>query len=136
MANAELIPNKGSDKIEHKLVLQSGAAWNKQSYEAYLQGKPLISVMRMSLPPDTELPWHTHAIPNTAYVLSGQLTIENKNTGVTYRAKAGEAINETVNSAHRGYTSELGAELVFFTQELKVRSFQNLCLERNLNIRP
>ncbi|MBK0089910.1 cupin domain-containing protein [Erwinia sp. S59] len=114
MANAELIPNKGSDKIEHKLVLQSGAAWNKQSYEAYPKGKPLISVMRMSLPPDTELPWHTHAIPNTAYVLSGQLTIENKNTGVTYRAKAGDAINETVNSAHRGYTSELGAELVIF----------------------
>jgi Cupin domain. len=68
----------------------------------------------MSLPPDSELPWHTHAMPNTAYVLSGQLTIEDMNTGATYRVNAGEAINETVNSAHRGYTSEQGAELVIF----------------------
>ncbi|NIG20659.1 cupin domain-containing protein [Pantoea sp. Al-1710] len=114
MANPELTPNKGSDKIEHKLILQSGTAWNKQPYEAYSKGKPLISVMRMSLPPDSELPWHTHAMPNTAYVLSGQLTIEDMNTGATYRVNAGEAINETVNSAHRGYTSEQGAELVIF----------------------
>ncbi|KHJ69709.1 cupin [Pantoea rodasii] len=107
-------PNNGSSEIEHHLVLQNGNAWNDQSYGRYPEGKPLISVMRMSLPPNSELPWHTHGMPNTAYVLSGQLTIEDKQTGATYRIKAGEAINETVNSAHRGYTSELGAELVIF----------------------
>lgn len=103
-----------SAEIKHELVLQSGTAWDEQSYEGYPEGKPLISVMRMSLPPHSELPWHTHAMPNTAYVLSGQLTVEDKQTGVTYTVKAGEAINETINSAHRGYTSEQAAELVIF----------------------
>jgi len=114
MANTNVCPNKGLAEIKHDLVLQSGTTWNGQPYEGYPEGNPLISVMRMSLPPNSELPWHTHAMPNTAYVLSGQLTIEDKKTGATYRVKAGEAINETVNSAHRGYTSEQGAELVIF----------------------
>lgn len=103
-----------STDIEYELVLQSGTAWNGQAYAAYPQGKPVISVMRMSLPPDSELPWHIHAMPNTAYVLSGQLTIEDKETGATHCVRAGEALNETLNSAHRGYTSELPAELVIF----------------------
>jgi len=98
----------------HEQVLQSGAAWNGQPYEAYPAGKPQITVMRMSLPAHSELPWHTHPMPNSAYLLSGELTIEDKASGVTYSVKAGEAINETIDSAHRGYTRERPAELVIF----------------------
>jgi len=106
--------NEGTTEIEHKRVLQSGTAWNGQPYTKYPEGKPSISVMRMSLPAHSELPWHIHAMPNTAYVLSGQLTIEDKETGATCCVKAGEAVNETVNSAHRGYTTEQATELVIF----------------------
>ena len=103
-----------SADIEHELILESGTAWNGQPYSEYPSGKPQISVMRMSLPPNSELPWHTHAMPNTAYVLAGQLIIEDKDSGVSHCAKAGEALNETINSAHRGYTLEQGVELVIF----------------------
>ncbi|KJV48768.1 cupin [Pantoea sp. BL1] len=99
---------------EHDLILQSGMAWNGQVYDRYPAGKPQISVMRMSLSPNTELPWHTHPMPNTAYVLSGQLTIEDKETGQTHSFNAGEALNETVNSVHRGYTGEQATELIIF----------------------
>lgn len=114
MKNTEICPNTDSSEIKHDLILQSGTAWNEQPYDGYPEGKPLISVMRMSLPPNSELPWHTHAMPNTAYILSGQLIIEDKPTGATYCVRAGEAINETIDSTHRGYTSEQGAELVIF----------------------
>ncbi|MFJ5159988.1 cupin domain-containing protein [Pantoea sp. NPDC088449] len=99
---------------KHELVSQSGTAWNGQTYKEYPAGKPEISVMRMSLPPHSELPWHTHPMPNTAYILSGQLTIEDKETGKTHCVKAGDALNETINSAHRGYTTDDATELVIF----------------------
>lgn len=102
------------ERIEHRLVLQSGAAWNGQAYAYYPAGKPQISVMRMSLPAHSELPWHTHPMPNTAYILSGQLTIEDKESGETYQVRAGEALNETIDSAHRGYTTDEATELVIF----------------------
>ncbi|MGB9098007.1 cupin domain-containing protein [Erwinia sp.] len=115
MSDKDSYPNDDATKqIQHKLVLQTGTAWNGQSCEGYPKGKPQISVMRMSLPPHSELPWHIHSMPNTAYVLSGQLTIEDKDTGNTHRVEAGEAVNETVNSAHRGYTKEQPTELIIF----------------------
>ncbi|MDY0971410.1 cupin domain-containing protein [Siccibacter turicensis] len=106
--------NSQHDSIQHELVHQSGAAWNGQPYQDYPSGKPQLSVMRMSLPPHTELPWHTHPMPNAAYVLSGMLTIEDKASGECHTVHAGEALNETVDSAHRGFTQDKGAELVIF----------------------
>lgn len=105
---------KKQGNIQHELIMQSGTAWNGQAYSHYPDGKPQTSVMRMSVPPHSELPWHTHPMPNTAYVLSGQLTIEDRDTGETHTVNAGEALNETVDSAHRGFTNEEAAELVIF----------------------
>lgn len=114
MANTKNESKENQHSVEHDLILQSGCAWNGQVYEEYPAGKPQISVMRMTLPPHSELPWHTHPMPNTAYILSGQLTIEDKETGQTHCFEAGEALNETVDSVHRGYTTDKATELVIF----------------------
>lgn len=105
---------KKQEIIKHELIMQSGKAWNGQTYSQYPDGNPQISVMRMSVPPHSELPWHTHPMPNTAYILAGQLTIEDKDSGETHTVTAGEALNETIDSAHRGYTKDEAAELVIF----------------------
>lgn len=77
---------KGADN-EHEnsaeTLLQSGEAWNGQHIEHYPVGKPEITVMKMTIPAHSELPWHTHPMPNTTYVLSGSLTIEDKAGGET-----------------------------------------------------
>ncbi len=62
-------------------LLQSGQAWNGQTLQNYPSGELEITVMKMTIPAHSELPWHTHPIPNTAYILSGSLTIEDKATG-------------------------------------------------------
>jgi len=103
-----------SSSTEHEMVLQSGEAWNGQPYEHYPPGKPLVSVMRMSLPPNTELPWHTHPVPNAAYVLSGRLTIQDKDSGKCHTVQAGEALIETIDRSHRGFTGKKAAEIVIF----------------------
>lgn len=95
-------------------LLKSGHAWNGQVLENYPVGKLEITVMKMTIPAHSELPWHTHPIPNTAYILSGSLTIEDKSTGKMKKFHAGEAFNESVNTAHRGFTTDEKANVIIF----------------------
>ena len=110
--------NEMSADNEHEnsaeTLLQSGQAWNGQHIEHYPAGKPKITVMKMTLPAHSELPWHTHPMPNTAYILSGSLTIEDKASGETKTFNAGEAFNESIDIAHRGFTTDQRAELIIF----------------------
>ena len=98
--------------IEAVEVMRSGEAWNGEVIESYPHGEPELTVMRLSLPAHTSLPWHTHPMPNAACILSVTLIVEDKASGEQRTFHAGEALNETVNSAHRGYTLEEPAELV------------------------
>ena len=79
-------------------LIQSRYAWN--------EGRPQLTVTKISIPAHTSLPLHTHPIPNAAYILSGQLTLEEHETGKTQIFRAGEAFNESVGDIHRGYTTE------------------------------
>lgn len=103
-----------SATIQTTELLQTNEAWNGTPYTAYPAGKPQLTVMKMTIPPHTSLPWHSHPMPNMAYLLSGQLTIEDKESGRTHRVKAGEALNEATGDIHRGYTTDEAAELVIF----------------------
>jgi quercetin dioxygenase-like cupin family protein len=93
-------------------VMRSSQAWNGERIECYPAGQPELTVMRLSLPANTSLPWHTHPMPNAAFVLSGTLIVEDKQSGEQQTFHAGQALNETVNSAHRGFTLDQPAELV------------------------
>ncbi|MFS2221704.1 cupin domain-containing protein [Pantoea sp. B65] len=99
------------DVTTEKLV-QSDCAWNGSPYESYPQGRPQLTVMKMTIPAHTLLPWHSHPMPNAAYIISGQLILEDKQTGNTRVVKAGMAFNESTGEIHRGYTTEQPAEVV------------------------
>ncbi|EJL82241.1 cupin domain-containing protein [Pantoea sp. GM01] len=106
-----------SDNNHHntaETLLQSGQAWNGQRLENYPTGQPEITVMKMTIPAHSELPWHTHPMPNSAYILSGSLTIEDKDNGESKTFRAGEAFNESIDIAHRGFTTDESAELIIF----------------------
>ena len=103
-----------SATIQTTELVQTSEAWNGTPYTAYPAGKPQLTVMKMTIPPHTSLPWHSHPMPNMAYLLSGQLTIEDKESGRTHQVKAGEALNEATGDIHRGYTTDEAAELVIF----------------------
>lgn len=95
-------------------LLSSGHAWNGEPLTQFPEGKPVFTVMKMVIKPHSALPWHTHPVPNTAYILSGSLTIEDKSSGRKQTFQAGEAFNESVDLAHRGYTTDEQAELIIF----------------------
>jgi hypothetical protein len=52
-------------------------------------------------------------MPNAAYVLSGELTLDEKG-GTRKHFVAGQAISETVNRIHRGVTGEAPVVLIVF----------------------
>ena len=106
-----------SDNYDHntaEILLQSGHAWNGQRLKNYPTGQPEITVMKMTIPARSELPWHTHPMPNSAFILSGSLTIEDKDNGESKTFRAGEAFNESIDIAHRGFTTDENAELIIF----------------------
>lgn len=91
-------------KIE--TLLQSERSWDGVAYDSYPAGRPELTVLRITIPPHTALPWHTHPMPNVGYVVSGQLTVERKTGGKKQRFGPGEAIPEMVDALHRGYTED------------------------------
>jgi mannose-6-phosphate isomerase-like protein (cupin superfamily) len=55
------------------------------------------------------LVWHTHPVPNVAYIVSGHLTVEDQATGKSAIYRAGEAFAEPVGQVHRGRTGNEAA---------------------------
>jgi quercetin dioxygenase-like cupin family protein len=100
------------DKPTSATLLQSQSAWNGTPYVAYPAGRPQLTMLKIIIPPHSVLPWHTHVVPNAAYVLTGRLTVEDRATGERHVINAGDAMAESVDVEHRGVTGEEGAELI------------------------
>ena len=94
-------------------LIQSTSAWDGTAYKPYPSGRPQISVLKITIPPHGVLKWHTHPMPNAAYILSGNLTVE-KPDGTRKHFVAGQAIAETVGVIHRGVTGNEPAVLIVF----------------------
>ena len=88
------------------VLLQADHSWNGTPYTHYPTGRPQLTMLKLTLAPHTALPWHTHPFPNAAYVLSGTLTIHDKQSGKTKVVHQGEAFAETVDDVHRGETGD------------------------------
>ena len=71
-------------------------------------------MLKITVPPHTAIPWHEHPMISAGYVLSGEIILEKKGTGVRRLIRAGQALAESVNAVHRGYTADQPAELVVF----------------------
>ncbi|MEK9499076.1 cupin domain-containing protein [Photorhabdus sp. P32] len=100
--------------IKVEKLLETEKSWDGVFYQEYPKGTPQLSVLKITIAPNTSLDWHEHPIPNAAYVLDGELTAEKKSSGEKRLLKAGEAVSEMVDSAHRGYTGKEGVTLLVF----------------------
>jgi len=94
------------EAVQTRVLVKSTTAWNGRSYEKYGEGRPELTVVRVTIPAHTRLPWHMHPMPNVGYILSGHITVEDRATGRKKVFREGEAIPEQVNAAHRGLTDD------------------------------
>jgi quercetin dioxygenase-like cupin family protein len=95
-------------------LLRSRASWDGTTYKAYPGGQPEVTLLKIAIPANTTLDWHSHPIPNAGYVLSGELTLQARDSDLQRTLRAGDAIAEMVDRQHRGLTGDLPVELIVF----------------------
>ncbi|MCC7006937.1 MAG: cupin domain-containing protein [Ottowia sp.] len=100
--------------VQTQTLLRSSASWDGLAYKTYPQGSPELTVLKITIPAHTQLPWHTHPMPNAAYVLSGEITVEKKENGEKKLLTAGQVLPEMVSELHRGITGNTPAVLIVF----------------------
>jgi quercetin dioxygenase-like cupin family protein len=98
--------------VKEQVLLKTSASWDGVTYQSYPAGPPELSVLKITIPAHTTLAWHTHPMPNAAYILSGQLTVEKKSNGETKVLHAGQVLPEMVGELHRGITGKEPAVLI------------------------
>ena len=100
--------------VKVDVLMQSTTSWDSVPYPAYPTGQTELTMLKITIAPHTTLPWHTHPMPNAAYVLSGELTVEKAEGGLKRQLVAGDVLPETVNSTHRGHTGDQPVVLLVF----------------------
>lgn len=93
-------------EIKAKVALKASVSWDGTPYKPYPEGQPQLTILEITIPPHTALPWHHHPVPNAAYVVSGELTIQDRLTGTSHKVTAGQAFAESVGASHRGVTGD------------------------------
>ncbi len=97
---------------QREVLVQSSASWNGKDYEHYPAGQPQLTMLKITIPAHSVLPWHTHPFPNAAYVLSGTLTVHDRESGKTKVFHQGQAFAESVDDVHRGEAGDEPAVLL------------------------
>ena len=97
---------------KREILLQADSSWNGKPYTQYPAGRPQLTMLKVTMNPNTALPWHTHPVPNAGYVLSGDLTLHDRASGATHTYRAGESFAESVDAEHRGEAGANGAVLL------------------------
>nr|WP_244165827.1 cupin domain-containing protein [Pseudomonas abietaniphila] len=100
--------------VQSTVLLKSSSSWDGMSYDAYPAGIPELTVLNIKIPANTALNWHEHPMPNAAYVVSGHLKVETRESGQSILLKPGDVLPEMVNRQHRGVTGNTAVELVVF----------------------
>lgn len=116
LAAAPLSPLRAADPavVSVETLLKTASSWDGIAYARYPEGRPELTVLRITVPPRTALAWHTHPIPNAAYVLSGELRVEKQDGTQARRLTAGDVLAEMVNAGHRGVTGDAAVVLIVF----------------------
>ena len=88
-------------KTEVNVLAKTTKSWNGDNLPRYSKGKPEITILRISIPPHTDLAWHEHPEINAGVMISGELTVITDKED-TLHLQAGDPIVEVVNTWHFG----------------------------------
>jgi len=98
--------------VSVEVLVQSDKSWNGDKLPAYPEGEPMVSVVKVTIPPHSKLKWHTHPCINAGYLISGEVTVTTDD-GVERIVKAGEGLIELVDKLHYGRNDgDVPAEII------------------------
>lgn len=107
-------PASHAADVKSHIIHKAQSSWDGTPYTHYPEGQPELTLVKIQIPARTKLKWHTHPIPNMAYVVSGELTVQKRDTGERIKLRAGDAVAELVDIRHRGVTGKHPVELLVF----------------------
>ena len=110
--------NVETSGVKSETLLHTSSAWNNVPYQAYAEGVPELVVRKITIPAHGVLRWHEHPMPTAAYVLSGEITVEEPD-GKTQHFAAGQVIPEPVDTVHRGVVGDEEAVFIVFYAGVK-----------------
>jgi len=106
---------KETNKISIDVLAKTSVSWDGSNLPQYLQGKPEVTILKITIPPNTALPIHKHPVINAGILLKGELTVVTEEKKIIH-IKAGDALVEVVNKWHNGRNegNEPAEILVFY----------------------
>ncbi len=84
-----------------EVLSKTSTSWGGSVIETYPDGKPEITISKITLPVGFELPVHKHETPLGGMILEGELTVTKEN-GESKVFKADDPIVEVMNDWHAG----------------------------------
>lgn len=111
--------------VQTETLLKSSESWDGTPYKSYPPGPPELTVLKITIPPHTALPWHTHPMPNAAYVVAGELVVETA-SGEKKVLKPGQTLPEMVGTVHRGISGDATVTLIVFYAGTKGMNLANV----------
>nr|WP_319510242.1 cupin domain-containing protein [uncultured Draconibacterium sp.] len=103
-----------TDELKVETLLQTTQSWDGSELPSYPEGKPEISILKVSIPPHSELDLHKHEVINAGILLAGNLTVITENND-TLKMQTGDVLSEVVGTWHYGVNEgEQVAEIVVF----------------------
>jgi len=104
--------DQGAVKVD--VLARTSSSWDEETLPDYADGKPEITILRITIPPKVELPLHKHPVINAGVLLKGELTVITEDNK-TLHLKAGDSIVEVVNTWHYGKNEgDEPAEIIVF----------------------
>ena len=103
-----------SYSAQKEVLLNTTSTWDKAEYKKLKIKKPEVTVLKIVIGVNEELPMHKHDLVNVAYVKKGTLTvITDDNKEITLHE--GEVLPELIGKYHYGKnTGKEPIELVVF----------------------
>lgn len=98
-----------------EVVEKTTRSWNDNLLPAYPEGQPEITLLKITIPPHSRIPWHKHPVINCGYLLQGELRV-TADDGKVLHMKEGDPIPELVEQWHYGENpgDEPAVILVFY----------------------
>lgn len=87
--------------VKIDLLAKTNSSWDGETLPDYTAGKPEVTILRITIPPNVQLPLHEHPVINAGVLLKGELTVETEDKKILH-LKAGDSIVEVVNKWHYG----------------------------------
>jgi len=103
-----------ASSVKVEVLAKTGSSWDGKALPDYPRAKPEVTILRITIPPKSELSLHEHPVINAGVLLKGTLTVVTRDNK-TLHLKAGEAIVEVVNTWHHGENEgDEPAEIIVF----------------------